>query len=357
MTFEEFFMKKRIDLNALQAGEPGLFSEFKKHFEQMGEKSFDHTKKYWFNKLRLQFHLAPELKPEKVRMENKLAEQTITESILEEKIAAPSVGFKPKFKPGMATKPAVVSSDQKHPAPENSSTSTPEVNEAAATGDQNPPFQQEKEAMQAKANNTPRTTDDEPKESAEKGPVTQPSGFIPRFNMKMTPGAAPQSKEFKPEPPEEVKEAEAETTTEPAAPKPAGFKPRFNMKMATPKPAEDTAAEPEEPKPEPEPTDTVESQEPQAITPAETPAARPAGFKPRFNMKMAAPKPAEPVEEEQQAEAAAIAEAKTETPEVMAADETAQETDKPAEAVAPKPAGFKPRFNMKMVKPKPPEEE
>jgi hypothetical protein len=62
MTFEEFFKKKRIDLAALQSGEPGLFSEFRKHFEQMGEKSFDHTKKYWFNKLRLQYHLAPELK-------------------------------------------------------------------------------------------------------------------------------------------------------------------------------------------------------------------------------------------------------------------------------------------------------
>ena len=38
MTFEEFFKKKRIDLDALQAAEPALFSEFKTHFEQMGEK-------------------------------------------------------------------------------------------------------------------------------------------------------------------------------------------------------------------------------------------------------------------------------------------------------------------------------
>ena len=305
MTFEEFFMKKRIDLTALQAGEPGLFSEFKKHFEQMGEKSFDHTKKYWFNKLRLQYHLAPQLKPEKVHMENRLAEQTITESILEEKIAAPSVGFKPKFKPGMAGKPAVVSSDQKHPSPENSSTSTPEVNEAAATGDQNPQFQQEKEAMQAKADSLPRTTDSEPKDNPEEGPVTKPSGFKPRFNMKMTGGTAPQSKEFTPEQPQESTRPEAETPAEPAA-------------------------------------------------------AKPAGFKPRFNMKMAAPKPAEP-EQEQQAEAAAIiepvVEAKTTAPEVENADETATEAGKPAEAAAPKPAGFKPRFNMKMVKPKPPEEE
>src|SRR4051812_47825713 len=120
MTFEEFFKKKRIDLTALQSGEPRLFSEFKEHFEQMGEKSFDHTKKYWFNKLRLQYHLAAELKPGKVPMENQLAEQTITEALVEESIPAPSVGFKPRFKAGLASKPAVSTSDIKNPAPENS---------------------------------------------------------------------------------------------------------------------------------------------------------------------------------------------------------------------------------------------
>src|SRR3954470_12456465 len=105
MTFEEFFKKKRIDLTALQSGEPRLFSEFKTHFEQMGEKSFDHTKKYWFNKLRLQYHLAPETKTEKVPMANPLAEQTITETLAETTSPPPNVGFKPRFKPGM-TKPA-----------------------------------------------------------------------------------------------------------------------------------------------------------------------------------------------------------------------------------------------------------
>src|SRR3954471_23516624 len=118
MTFEEFFMKKRIDLTALRAGEPGLFSEFKNHFEQMGEKSFDHTKKYWFNKLRLQYHLAPELKPEKMHQENQLAEQTIVET-LTDSIPAPSAGFKPRFKPVMASKPAPSTSDVKDPAPQD----------------------------------------------------------------------------------------------------------------------------------------------------------------------------------------------------------------------------------------------
>ncbi|MDB5288078.1 MAG: hypothetical protein JWR05_3027 [Mucilaginibacter sp.] len=287
MTFEEFFKKKRIDLAALQSGEPGLFSEFRKHFEQMGEKSFDHTKKYWFNKLRLQYHLAPELKPEKVHMENQLAEQTITEALVEEKIPAPSVGFKPRFKPGMANKPAESISDIKDPAPENSATITPEVNEAAANKDQHPPFQHEKEAMQAKADAMPRITDNEPAEKPPESPATNPAGFKPRFNMKM---AAPKTEQA--EAPE-TKPEEAQAAPEPTpqaentAPKPAGFKPRFNMKMVAPKPVEN-----EEPK-----TETEQAAEPAAntqepVAPEDNASPKPA-YKPKFNMKNIKPKPPE----------------------------------------------------------------
>ena len=106
MTFEEFFKKKKIDLTALQAREPGLFSELNGHFEQMGEKSFDHTKKYWFNKLRRQYPLAQEIKAEKINIENPIAEQTITESLADASSAAPSpkMGFVPRFKAGNLTK-------------------------------------------------------------------------------------------------------------------------------------------------------------------------------------------------------------------------------------------------------------
>ncbi|POY34811.1 hypothetical protein C3K47_18405 [Solitalea longa] len=62
MTFEEFFAKKKIDLLALKAGMPSLYDEFKNHYEQMSEKSFDHSKKFWFNKLRLDFPLKEEPK-------------------------------------------------------------------------------------------------------------------------------------------------------------------------------------------------------------------------------------------------------------------------------------------------------
>jgi hypothetical protein len=118
MTFEEFFKKKRIDLAALEQGEAALFSEFKTHFEQMGEKSFDHTKKYWFNKIRRQFPLAPEVKTEKTHEANPLAEQTITESLAETVTSPPSpkLGFVPKFKAGNMPKPAVSDEDKKDAA-------------------------------------------------------------------------------------------------------------------------------------------------------------------------------------------------------------------------------------------------
>jgi hypothetical protein len=238
-----------------------LFAEFEKHFVQMGEKSFDHTKKYWFNKLRLQYHLAPEQKPEKMHLENKLAEQTIVET-LTDTIPAPSVGFKPRFKAGMAAK----------------STETPE------------------------------------------GKVETPA-------VETTPAA-------------ETKEQPAETASEITAPKPA-FKPRFNMKMAAPKPAEA-----EEAKPEVEPE--KEATEPTSSAEAATPKP---GFKPRFNMKTMAPKPVEDVVDKKVD--------KKEEVEQPAAEE------KPADVVEPTPpeetpatpkVGFKPRFNAKIMKPKPPEE-
>ena len=114
MLFEEFFKKKKIDLVALQAAEGALFSEFKTHFEQMGEKSFDHTKKYWFNKLRRQFPAAPEIKTEKVRIENPLAEQTITESLTEPAEPSPKLGFAPKFRAGGVAKPTEEKQETQH---------------------------------------------------------------------------------------------------------------------------------------------------------------------------------------------------------------------------------------------------
>ncbi|MES2269169.1 MAG: hypothetical protein V4520_20565 [Bacteroidota bacterium] len=331
MTFEEFFNKKRIDLAALKAAEPGLFAEFEKHFAQMGEKSFDHTKKYWFNKLRLQYHLTPEQKPEKMRQENQLAEQTVVEALTDNP-PAPTTGFKPRFKPGMANKQASTSDIKDLPFSE-SSTSTPEVNKAAANKDQDPPFQQEKAAMQEIADSTPRITDNgDPKTE----PTAPKPGFKPRFNMKMTKGDGPQTKDFEieTEPEQAVEKIGSMPVAENTTPKP-GFKPRFNMKAMAPKPAE-----------EKDDTSTVAEDKPTDMEPAPAPdtqAAKP-GFKPRFNMKMVAPKS---TESEANATEQPVAETKPEKPEKPTAEEP---------AATPK-VGFKPRFNAKTTKPQTPPEE
>ncbi|MFY8171272.1 MAG: hypothetical protein ACOVJ4_01390 [Sphingobacteriaceae bacterium] len=55
MTFEEFFAKKKINLDTLKSKDEVLFQELKNHFDQMGYKSFDYTKKYLFNPLRNQY--------------------------------------------------------------------------------------------------------------------------------------------------------------------------------------------------------------------------------------------------------------------------------------------------------------
>jgi len=198
MTFEEFFKKKRIDLVALETGEPALFSEFKTHFEQMGEKSFDHTKKYWFNKTRRQFPLAPELKIEKPHIANPLAEQTITESLTETTTPAPSpkIGFVPKFRAGNMPKAAVPTEDKKEEIVNKP------IEEAPA-----PPTPKLGFVPKFRAGNMPKPT--EPVEDKKEDIVNKPIEEAPPV----------------------------EKPAEDIAPKPA-YKPRFNMKNIPPKPPE-----------------------------------------------------------------------------------------------------------------------
>ncbi len=56
MSFEEFFNKKKINLELFEKEEPELLLTLKKEFEEMGPKSFDHSKKFLFNKWRLKFN-------------------------------------------------------------------------------------------------------------------------------------------------------------------------------------------------------------------------------------------------------------------------------------------------------------
>lgn len=96
MTFEEFLLKKKIDPVQLRAAKPSLFSEFNSNFQQMGEKSFDHSKKFWFNKLRRAYLLEEEPKlPREGPEVNPVASQA--EPLISPTIEA--TGYKPRFKP------------------------------------------------------------------------------------------------------------------------------------------------------------------------------------------------------------------------------------------------------------------
>jgi hypothetical protein len=257
MTFEEFFKKKKIDLTLLQNSEPALFAEFKDHFVQMGEKSFDHTKKYWFNQIRRKYPAPPEVKVEKLHLENQIAEQTIIESLTDPLAPIATVGFKPRFKAGVLNKPI-----EEEPQPDKVSSTKKE---------------------------------DKPSDS------TPPTGFRPRFKATMvntpanekTAGEISSVTEGKPT---EKTTAEANPADEQPAEKPTkptvGFKPRFKASMVS-KPA---GEKPEEATPAPEdnkeapaaeassaPEDTNEA--PAEEAPAAEAPPKPIGFKPRFKPK------------------------------------------------------------------------
>lgn len=288
MLFEEFFKKKKIDLGSLQQGEPGLFLEFKDHYEQMGEKSFDHTKKYWFNKLRHQFPLAPEVKAERLRPENQIAEQTVADTLTEPSTRdeAPKLGFKPKFKTATPATEKTARAEADQPVTEG--------NEFAATD--------------YPANKPPKV------------------GFTPRFKAGVT--ASKPANESNPEAeaakPDETTENNAIETpaTEQPAPAKVGFKPRFKAGV-TNRPAEDTPKEAAENAP-----DAV-SQTDETVAKA---APAKMGFKPRFKAGVTTSKPAE---DTNAAEADKIPLAKT---------ETTDESPATAEQPAPAKMGFKPRF-------------
>ncbi len=220
MDFEEFFRKKKIDLVAFEQGEPALFSEFKIHYEKMGEKSFDHTKKYWFNKLRLRFHTPTEIRVEKVVIENTLAEQTITESLIESSTPPPNIGFKPKFKAGF-TKPP------EEAVPKEEPTSPPP----------NVGFKPRFKAGVTKPAEESTNTESAPApektaENTEQTPPPSNIGFKPRFKAGVTKPAEPVAEQR-----EESKADETpapEQTSENSEAKPA-YKPRFNMKNIKPK--------------------------------------------------------------------------------------------------------------------------
>lgn len=118
MTFEAFFLKKKIDLVALKATKSDLYAEFRNHYAQMGEKSFDHTKKYWFNQLRLSCPLSEE---EEIRLKAELfPAKEIEKAVAEKPVETASTttvtsGFKPRFKANSVTQKAITETEDINP--------------------------------------------------------------------------------------------------------------------------------------------------------------------------------------------------------------------------------------------------
>jgi hypothetical protein len=334
MLFEEFFKKKKIDLAALQVAEGSLFSEFKDHFEQMGEKSFDHTKKYWFNKLRHRFPLAPEIKTERLHIANPLAEQTITDGLTTPATPSPKVGFTPKFgATAVPPKPVEEKPEETTPA----SASIPSENMAPKPAFKprfNPGMVKPKAVEGADAIEQKTDVAGGAATPPADTPAAMPPGFKPRFNAAMVKPKPAEESDVPADKPEVKEQSPAPAAETPVA-KP-GFKPRFNAAMMKPKPAEGTGPLAEKP---------AEKEE-IPVEPTAAAAAKP-GFKPRFNADMMKPKP---IAEEEA----------TSAPEVSARPATPPQpeagTDEPAqETPAAKPA-YKPKFNMKTLPKKPDQE-
>lgn len=242
LTFTEFFTKKKIDIIALQKSRPDLYQEFDRDYGLMGEKSFDHSKKFWFNRLRKEYLLEEIEIPAEEKKE--VVKPDVTSSVnVESKspevsdpgnTTAKPAGFKPRFKSANIKKPAEIET---------------------------------------------------PKEEETSDSVNQ-AGFKPRFKASNLPKPAATETSKEEETTDSIKSeapaAEATAQDEKKATKPAGFKPRFKASNL-PKPAVT-----ETPKIE-ETTDSVKPEVPTAeVSPAEEPAVeekkavKPAGFKPRF---------------------------------------------------------------------------
>jgi len=201
MTFEEFFLKKKIDLSLFKDGNPDLLSEFKSHFEQMSDKSFDHTKKYWFNNLRKDFPLSEEIEQQlkaevlkqkavelDVANEKPLVKiDTVIEKAEEDKPVAKPAGFKPRFKAGVTS---------------------PQLDNEAITSDNEKLIEQ----------------------PSEDKPIAKPAGFKPRFKAGVT---APQL-DNEATILNSDKLVEQPSEDKPIA-KPAEFKPRFKAGVTAPK--------------------------------------------------------------------------------------------------------------------------
>lgn len=280
MTFEEFFTKKKIDLARLKRAKPDLYEEFRDHYTQMGEKSFDHTKKYWFNRLRKDYLLEEvDLPPVKVKASEILPTASDTEAPSSAMPTSKPAGFTPRFKPAV-TKPVTKVEKSENTSTEDKPPTEPQTPQKAATPSGFKP--------RFKPGITPETKKQQPEEDTEKSTASaKPLGFKPRFKAGVTEvnkvveepkTEAPAPEESAPQSTPPITSQENQVPT-----KPLGFKPRFKAGVTQTKPkAEEEVREPPEEAPKTQSTETSTD------NPNEDSQARPSkplGFKPRFKPK------------------------------------------------------------------------
>ena len=207
MTFEEFLIKKKIDPVQFKMGEKLLFPEFESHFSQMGEKSFDHSKKFLFNKLRRAHPLKEEPKAEKAL--EPTAQKVEINKLNDEKPSIPEnkptdselkSGYKPRFK--VTAAPA---KDESSIQAENQ-TVKPAFKPRFRAGVTSIPKEEEKIDITVAA------------EANKEVEITKPTAFKPRFKPSMA---------IKDVPSEESSSSNDSKEAEIEQPKPA-YKPRFN---------------------------------------------------------------------------------------------------------------------------------
>jgi hypothetical protein len=323
MTFEEFFIKKKIDLKALKAADGPLFEEFKAHYSAMGEKSFDHSKKFWFNKLRKSFHLAEE----ETVIAKPIVKQ-VTPDTASETSSIPTAkpaGFKPRFKaPSTAVEDEAQATSKQEIA--DSAESTPDSIPAGFK----PRFKAGVTKAPDAAASTPTSeeTTDEATTSAPK-----PTGFKPRFKAGVT--KAPDAAASTPTSEETTDEA---TTS---APKPTGFKPRFKAGITKTETAEQTQLP--DTKDDVSPDASVKT-EPENNSPKtqEPAVSKPTGFKPRFKAGITKTAAAEQTQ---------LPDTKDDvSPDTSLKAETENNSPETQEPAASKPMGFKPRFKAGITK-------
>src|SRR5690606_1186446 len=239
LTVTEFFNKKKIDIQAMKNAKPDLYSEFERDYTEMGEKSFDHSKKFWFNKLRHQFLL------EEVDGGRAQTQSAANENLNKgNKVAAKPTGFRPKNTGAVAAK--------HHHVGDSGDTASPSLEESSSKPSGFTP------RFKGKTNpaEKPSSADQVSEQPSGSSAASKPSGFTPRFKGKANPAEKPSSEEQVRAPP---------SGSGPPS-KPSAFTPRFKGKT---NPAE-----------KPSSADQVSEQ------PSESsPASKPSGFTPRFKGK------------------------------------------------------------------------